>query len=294
MTSSINPNNINGVYPVAGVDNDSQGFRDNFTNIKNNLAFAASEISDLQSKAILKSALTNTTLNNNFAGALLSGAVVRDFRETSFDNSGQSGTVTLDHTTGHYQRIASSATVNIAFSNAPTAGLIGRYRLKFTAGSTSAKLVLPSSVLYGTQYISEFDPSTNSIGFVTSGAGVYYFEFLTDDAGVSFTVQDMTRAAIATDYTYANVANNFTISVTNKLIINSIAPELSVGNVNLPNDPINGQEVSISTTRKIDTLYLLANAGASTSISGNVTTMNGNTTVAYTYVTTENMWIKTN
>jgi len=32
--SNINPNNINAAYPVAGVDNDSQGFRDNFTNIK--------------------------------------------------------------------------------------------------------------------------------------------------------------------------------------------------------------------------------------------------------------------
>ena len=31
MTSSINPNNIDGTYPIAGQDNDSQGFRDNFT-----------------------------------------------------------------------------------------------------------------------------------------------------------------------------------------------------------------------------------------------------------------------
>ena len=48
--SNINPNNINGAYPVAGVDNDSQGFRDNFTNIKNNLVFAQAELNDLQSK----------------------------------------------------------------------------------------------------------------------------------------------------------------------------------------------------------------------------------------------------
>ena len=36
MTSAINPNNIDSAYPVAGQDNDSQGFRDNFTNIKTN------------------------------------------------------------------------------------------------------------------------------------------------------------------------------------------------------------------------------------------------------------------
>ena len=30
MASNINPNNIDTTYPVAGQDNDSQGFRDNF------------------------------------------------------------------------------------------------------------------------------------------------------------------------------------------------------------------------------------------------------------------------
>ena len=40
MASSINPNNIDTTYPVAGQDNDSQGFRDNFTNIRSNFEFA--------------------------------------------------------------------------------------------------------------------------------------------------------------------------------------------------------------------------------------------------------------
>lgn len=48
MASTINPNNINTLYPVAGQDNDTQGFRDNFRNIKNNLNAAAGEITALQ------------------------------------------------------------------------------------------------------------------------------------------------------------------------------------------------------------------------------------------------------
>ena len=48
MASLINPTNIDGTYPIAGQDNDSQGFRDNFTNIKNNLETARIEISALQ------------------------------------------------------------------------------------------------------------------------------------------------------------------------------------------------------------------------------------------------------
>ena len=59
MSSNINPNNIDGTYPVAGQDNNSQGFRDNFTNTKTNFQYAETEITDLQNNAILK--ITNAT-----------------------------------------------------------------------------------------------------------------------------------------------------------------------------------------------------------------------------------------
>lgn len=48
MASSIISTTIDETYPVAGQDNDSQGFRDNFSIIKDNFAFAKSEIEDLQ------------------------------------------------------------------------------------------------------------------------------------------------------------------------------------------------------------------------------------------------------
>ena len=74
MASNINPNNIDTAYPIAGQDNDSQGFRDNFTNIKTNFEFAETEIDDLQSKVLLKSALTGTTLDHDLKGARVSTA----------------------------------------------------------------------------------------------------------------------------------------------------------------------------------------------------------------------------
>jgi hypothetical protein len=58
MASNINPNNIDGTYPIQGENNDSQGFRTNFTNTSTNLSLAKAEIEDLQAKAILKSSLT--------------------------------------------------------------------------------------------------------------------------------------------------------------------------------------------------------------------------------------------
>ena len=44
MASTIISGTIDAAYPVAGVDNDTQGFRDNFTVIKTGLATAASEV----------------------------------------------------------------------------------------------------------------------------------------------------------------------------------------------------------------------------------------------------------
>ena len=68
MASNINTSNIDTAYPVAGQDNDSQGFRDNFTNINDNFTEAKSEIEDLQNKVLLKSALTGSSLDNDMAG----------------------------------------------------------------------------------------------------------------------------------------------------------------------------------------------------------------------------------
>ena len=59
MASNIISSTIDGAYPVAGQDNDSQGFRDNFTVIKTGLATANTEITALQTNsAVLNAANT--------------------------------------------------------------------------------------------------------------------------------------------------------------------------------------------------------------------------------------------
>jgi len=40
MASNINFSSIDETFPIAGKDNDSQGFRDNFQSIKNSLEAA--------------------------------------------------------------------------------------------------------------------------------------------------------------------------------------------------------------------------------------------------------------
>jgi len=75
MASNINPSNIDGDYPVADIDNDSQGFRDNFGNTSTNFTFAVSEIEDLQAKAILKAPLDGESVTDNVLTTLLTIAV---------------------------------------------------------------------------------------------------------------------------------------------------------------------------------------------------------------------------
>ena len=102
--SAINTNAINTNYPVPGVNNNSQGFRDNFASIKTNLDTAGSEITDLQSKVVVKQALANTTLNNDMANTLISNASTRSFRATSYNLGGAiNGVTKVDASLGDVQ-----------------------------------------------------------------------------------------------------------------------------------------------------------------------------------------------
>jgi hypothetical protein len=105
MTSQINPNNVNGNFPIAGVPNSTQGFRDNFTNIKTNFEFAETEIDDLQSKAILKSALAGGTLDNNVGNNLVYNARVQGISGTLIQIANTSGFINIDASAGPYQSI---------------------------------------------------------------------------------------------------------------------------------------------------------------------------------------------
>ena len=66
MASNIVPGNVDETYPVAGQDNSSQGFRDNFSAIKTNFTNAKTEIEDLQTNK------ANTNAASNFADNVVS------------------------------------------------------------------------------------------------------------------------------------------------------------------------------------------------------------------------------
>jgi hypothetical protein len=189
MTSAINPNNIDGTYPIAGQDNNSQGFRDNFTNTKTNFEYAAEEITELQNKGIFKTALTGTILDNNMNGSVLSNAQLQDMSETLVNLGTLSGTVTVNYAAGSYQTVATNGAISLAFSNFPAAGAAGTVVVVINVTNAAHTLTLPAAV--NTTKLGIQGLSGNVITFASSG--LYSFVFTTSDGGSSISITDTNK-----------------------------------------------------------------------------------------------------
>ena len=189
MTSQINPNDIDGAYPVAGQDNDSQGFRDNFTNTSTNFQYAADEITDLQNNAVLKAALTGTTLDNDMNAQPLYNFEASQVSGTVNDRGTTGGSVTLDWALGSYATLITSSSVTLGFTNFPAAGVAASIVFRINVASTAHTLTLPAAVSIGTANLQGY--ASNIITF--SVAGTYIFEFSTVDGGSTVSVVDLIR-----------------------------------------------------------------------------------------------------
>jgi hypothetical protein len=193
--SNINPYNIDGTYPVAGQDNNSQGFRDNFTNIRNNLGFAKTELEDLQAKVVLKSALTiNGSLNNNMGGAIISGAQLQASTQTVFDQGTQSGTVSLIYSNAAVQKFTTGGSATLSFSGWPTSGQMASMTVWIYISSAAHTITVPTTspgVTIGLMDIAGANTATGVITF--DQIGTYLLEFSTVDAGSNIFITDLSR-----------------------------------------------------------------------------------------------------
>ena len=198
MTSAINPNNINGAYPVAGQDNNSQGFRDNFTNTSTNFQYAADEITDLQNNAVLKGALTGQVLDNDMNGSALSNALLSNMSENVVVLNTVSGTTVINYALASYQTLTLNGAVSLSFTNFPAAGAAASVVVQVTVPapvppvtSIIQTLILPAAVSVNNTGIQGLNTSTNTITF--AAAGVYSFEFSTSNGGTTITVREVNK-----------------------------------------------------------------------------------------------------
>jgi hypothetical protein len=200
MTSQINPNNIDGAYPVAGQDNNSQGFRDNFTNTATNFQYAAAEITDLQSKAILKAPLTGTTLNNDMLGSSLSNAVLSDMALAITQQGTLLGNIPIDYTDGQVQTVTAGNNISLQFTNWPDAGTYGWLCVEITINNPAYTVTFPTAVSINTEGVQGLDTTTNVMTFAATG--VYTFEFSTVDGGTTITLSENNKQLQPYNATY--------------------------------------------------------------------------------------------
>lgn len=113
-SSSINYLSINENFPVAGQDNDTQVFRDNFDTIKTSLNSAKTEINELLGAA---ARLDN---DNNFGLNIIQNALLQNNREQKWNGGAPSDSpITIDFENGTYQIYIINHAATIDFLNFP-------------------------------------------------------------------------------------------------------------------------------------------------------------------------------
>ena len=202
MTSQINPNNIDGQYPVAGQPNNTQGFRDNFTNIKTNFQTAATEITDLENKGIFKQALAGTTLDNNMGDNLIYAVKLQDVSYTYVQQTVTAGDIAINYAAGQYQLVAPTANVGLSFTNWPIAGDEGVVYVDIVVTNTAYTVTLPSAVSLGISGIQGYSANVITFGAV----GTYRFAFSSADSGTTIAIYDLNRALTAYTNPFGYVA----------------------------------------------------------------------------------------
>ena len=240
MASNIQPQNIDGAYPVTGQDNNSQGFRDNFTNIKVNFQDAAEEITDLQNKVLLKAPLIGSavplSVSNDMNGtAPIIGALIRNFGANRVAVSATSGSIAVNYSQGHYQSITTSGSITLSFNNFPASGTYGYIKLQINITNTAHTVTLPAAVTLGTSGLQGYNSGTISFG----ATGVYEFAFGTYDSGTTITIFDLNRAL--TNFTAADLQVD-DVTATG----NIIAGFGGVGYISATGNVLTGQQVIAS------------------------------------------------
>jgi|AACY02.1.fsa_nt_gi hypothetical protein len=187
MSSNINPNLIDVTYPVAGQDNNTQGFRDNFAGIKANFEYAEQEINSLQDSVAVVSG------PNDFDNNLVYDMRVQQVSLTRQQANVVANVATLGFSSGHYWTLANvSANTTLAFNSSwPTAqSQYGQLTLEIDVANTSYNYTLPAAVDVGNAGITGLSGQTLSFASI----GKYQFTFGTYQNGSSVTITENNSA----------------------------------------------------------------------------------------------------
>ena len=186
MASNINYLSINENFPVAGQDNDTQVFRDNFDTIKTSLRNAKDEITDLQDDT------AKLNLDNDFGLKKIQRAVLQNNRTQKFNGGTVTATpTTIDYENGDYQIYNIGASLSMDFLNFPGDPVftsevtpIGMGKVTLELYSTGASYTLSFTTSGGT--VIKKDPDFPGTVTIDSATDPVFIEVWRHSADVIF------------------------------------------------------------------------------------------------------------
>jgi len=139
MASNIISGTIDGEFPVAGIDNDTQGFRDNFTIIKAGLQTATSEITALQDNTAKLNA------SNDFNGTNIADANLQLTTEQYHNIGTVIGGQNISFLNGHYQSVIVNLNeetnlINFNLADWPDRDGLAKMTVQFFGNSTAKEV----------------------------------------------------------------------------------------------------------------------------------------------------------
>ena len=173
--STVTFTNIDEEYPIAGQDNDTQGFRDNFSEIKQALQAASIELTDV---------LTNGARldeSNNFNGNAIQNADLQAVTDKVYNTGNLNQDSTIQWSDGSYQNVTVADNVTLTLDEWAENGRLSKMRLALRSDGAS-RTVIWEAANAGNLRVSANWPGTFT---VASGTDPIIVDVWTSDAGVN-------------------------------------------------------------------------------------------------------------
>jgi hypothetical protein len=179
MASNINFTDIDENFPVAGQDNDSQGFRDNFSTIKTSLNNAKSEIETLQTNT------AKTNEDNDFNNSLVSFAKFKANSYQTFDTIQFTTSGTIDWDDGHFQNVTVAGNATITLDSFPANSQYGHMRLSIRSNNSDTRTITFEAAQSGTLRLNPSWPESNATLVISSDTTPTIVDVYTTDSGAT-------------------------------------------------------------------------------------------------------------
>jgi hypothetical protein len=130
---------IDPTFPIAGRDNNSQGFRDNFDNIKTGMTNMVSALTGLNTRT------PKLDENNDFNGQVIENAELRQVYGSVLNNGTTNTNENIDLRQGQYFTYTINANLTLTFSQWPAADKYAQFYVDCKSDGTARTLTFATT-----------------------------------------------------------------------------------------------------------------------------------------------------